>query len=177
MDNSTQTSQLDDELLQLFDCIVNTVTYYVPDGRDIWLHDFSKIDFSKCEVLNADNWFDQLITRATDMAHAFADSEPLIYDDLFRDGKLCLGMFFHRYMHNHRGVPVTFHCYMTRDGRDVLFTNEAHDYLPDKECYDFETEDPHSGSEKKGCLFGRILSVIGTISIIHDAFRFITRHD
>lgn len=63
------------------------------------------------------------------------------------DEKYALGKAFHNFFsfwhYDHTYPP--FHCYATKDGKDVLFTKDSHQWIESKGCYDFETSSTNTG--------------------------------
>ncbi len=79
-----------------------------------------------------------------------------------KDGKYSLGRTFYNFFsfwhYDHTNPP--FHCYGTKDGRDVLFTINAHHWIESKECYDFEVPTTNSG-----CL-GILIAIISSTFLV-----------
>lgn len=66
-----------------------------------------------------------------------------------------LGKAFHNFFsfwHYDNAYPP-FHCYGTKDGKDVLFTKDSHQWIKSKGCYDFETTYSNGGCMGKVVVF------------------------
>lgn len=78
------------------------------------------------------------------------------------EGKYSFGKaffnFFSFWHYDHTYPP--FHCYGTKDGKDVLFTVNRHKWIESKECYDFELS-----SSSTGCLGLIVVFVISTLVV------------
>ena len=78
------------------------------------------------------------------------------------EGKYALGKAFYNFFtfwhYDYAYLP--FHCYATKDGKDVLFTKDSHQWIDSKGCYDFETS-----SSNGGCFGMVVVFVISTLVI------------
>lgn len=78
------------------------------------------------------------------------------------DGKYALGKTFYNFFsfwHYDHSYPP-FHCYATKDGKDVLFTKDSHRWIESKGCYDFETT-----SSNGGCLGMVVVFIICSLLV------------
>jgi hypothetical protein len=71
------------------------------------------------------------------------------------EGKYALGKAFYNFFtfwhYDYAYLP--FRCYATKDGKDVLFTKDSHQWIESKGCYDFETSSTNTGCMRMIVLF------------------------
>lgn len=88
---------------------------------------------------------------------------------MYVDGRFSLGMAFYK-VYNYiifDHVPPPFHCYMTRDGNDVLFTYTQYQWIERFNAYSFElTEEEKNLFNGYTPMWEKVLAIVVILSVI-----------